>query len=143
MFGPDGVNEKSWFDGAGSAAVGTYLTFGGVDVSQLTGTGKTWAHAYEAAHGGTQPPFYAAYGHAAGQVVLNALQAAPARTTARRSSRRSWARPDLDTVVGSFTLDANGDPKGGVISSYLMGIDLAARVQGRHHPGTASRTQPR
>ena len=27
----------------------------------------------------------------------------------------------LDTVIGSFTLDANGDPKGGVISSYLMG----------------------
>ena len=43
MFGPDGVNEKTWADGAGSAANGTYLTFGGVDISQLTGTGKTWA----------------------------------------------------------------------------------------------------
>ena len=37
MFGPDGVNEKSWYDGAGSAGNGTYLTFGGVDVSQLQG----------------------------------------------------------------------------------------------------------
>ena len=27
----------------------------------------------------------------------------------------------LDTVIGSFTLDPNGDPKGGVISSYIMG----------------------
>ena len=43
MFGPDGVNEKTWADGAGSAANGTYLTFGGVDVSQLTGDGKAWA----------------------------------------------------------------------------------------------------
>ena len=28
---------------------------------------------------------------------------------------------DLETVIGKFTLDPNGDPKGGVISSYLMG----------------------
>ena len=27
----------------------------------------------------------------------------------------------LDTVIGPFTLDANGDPKGGVISSYQAG----------------------
>ena len=29
--------EKSWYDGAGAAGNGTYLTFGGVDISQLTG----------------------------------------------------------------------------------------------------------
>jgi branched-chain amino acid transport system substrate-binding protein len=120
IFGPDGVNEKSWFDGAGSAAVGTYLTFGGVDVSQLTGTGKTWAAAYEAANNGTQPPFYAAYGHAAGQIILNAL------TTAGTNDRYAvmqamMATANLDTVIGSFSLDSNGDPKGGVISSYIMG----------------------
>ena len=27
----------------------------------------------------------------------------------------------VDTVIGPFTLDANGDPKGGIISSYIMG----------------------
>jgi branched-chain amino acid transport system substrate-binding protein len=120
MFGPDGVNEKSWFTGAGSAAVGTYLTFGGVDVSQLTGTGKTWATAYEAANNGTQPPFYAAYGHAAGQIVLNALTVAG--TNDRYPIMQAMmATANLDTVIGSFTLDPNGDPKGGVISSYIMG----------------------
>jgi branched-chain amino acid transport system substrate-binding protein len=120
IFGPDGVNEKSWFDGAGSAATGTYLTFGGVDISQLTGSGKTWATAYGAANNGTQPPFYAAYGHAAGQVILAALQKA--------GTNDRWAvlqavmgTTGLDTVIGSFSLDPNGDPKGGVISSYLMG----------------------
>ena len=40
----------------------------------------------------------------------------------------------LDTVIGSFTLDPNGDPKGGVISSYLMGAAWPPVVQGRHHP---------
>ena len=120
IFAPDGVNEKSWFDGAGTSAVGTYLTFGGVDISQLTGTGKDWATAYEAAHGGTQPPFYAAYGHAAGQVILAALQ--KAGTNDRYAVLQAvMGTAGLDTVIGSFTLDPNGDPKGGVISSYLMG----------------------
>jgi branched-chain amino acid transport system substrate-binding protein len=120
IFGPDGVNEKTWFDGTGTAGVGTYLTFGGVDVSQLTGTGKTWAAAYEAANGGTQPPFYAAYGHAAGEVVLHGLQTA-ATNDRWLVLQAIMGTSGLDTVIGSFTLDANGDPKGGVISSYLMG----------------------
>ena len=120
IFAPDGVNEKSWFDGAGSAGVGTYLTFGGVDISQLTGTGKTWADAFKAANNGTQPPFYATYGHAAGQIILAALQ--KAGTNDRYAVLQAvMASAGLDTVIGSFTLDPNGDPKGGVISSYLMG----------------------
>jgi branched-chain amino acid transport system substrate-binding protein len=120
MFGPDGVNEKTWADGAGSAANGTYLTFGGVDVSQLTGAGKTWADAYKAANGGTQPPFYAAYGHAAGEVVLAGLTKA-ATNDRYLVLQAIMGTSALDTVVGSFTLDPNGDPKGGVISSYIMG----------------------
>lgn len=120
MFGPDGVNEKTWADGAGSAANGTYLTFGGVDVSQLAGAGKTWADAYKAANGGTQPPFYAAYGHAAGEVVLAGLTKA-ATNDRYLVLQAVMGTSALDTVVGSFTLDPNGDPKGGVISSYIMG----------------------
>lgn len=120
MFGPDGVNEKTWADGAGSAANGTYLTFGGVDVSQLTGTGKAWAEAYQAANGGTQPPFYAAYGHAAGEIVMAGLTKA-ATNDRYLVLQAIMGTTALDTVIGSFTLDANGDPKGGVISSYIMG----------------------
>ena len=66
MFGPDGVNEKPWYDGTGAAGNGTYLTFGGVDISQLQGTGKTWADEYKTAHNGTQPPFYATYAQGVG-----------------------------------------------------------------------------
>jgi len=129
MVGPDGVNEKTWFDGAGSAAKGTYLTFGGVDISQLKDTGKAWADAYKAAHSGTPPPFYAAYGHAAAEVVLAGLQKA--------ATNDRWAvlsaimsTKDLPTVIGNFTLDANGDPKGGVISSYLVGDSWPPEYKG-------------
>jgi branched-chain amino acid transport system substrate-binding protein len=119
MFGPDGVNEKTWAEGAGSAAKGTYLTFGGVDISQMTGTGKTWADAYLAANG-APPPFYAAYGHAAGEVVLAALKAAGTNDRWKVLSA-VMSTSGLDTVIGPMTIDPNGDPKGGVISSYLMG----------------------
>lgn len=120
MFGPDGVNEKSWYDGTGSAGNGTYLTFGGVDISQLTGSGKTWADAYKSAHGGTQPPFYATYGKAAAQVVLAAL------TKAGNNDRLAilqavMGTSGVDTVAGAMTFDTSGDAKGGVISSYQVG----------------------
>jgi branched-chain amino acid transport system substrate-binding protein len=129
MFGPDGVNEKTWFDAAGSSAVGTYLTFGGVDISQLTGTGKTWAAGYKAANNGTVPPFYAAYGHAAGEVVLAGLKTAG--TNDRwKVLQAIMGTSGLDTVIGSFSLDPNGDPKGGVISSYHMGTAWPPEYKG-------------
>ena len=120
MFGPDGVNEKSWYDGTGAAGNGTYLTFGGVDISQLQGTGKTWATDYESAHNGTQPPFYATYAKAAGQIVLAALT--KAATNDRLAVLQAvMGTSGLDTVVGAMAFDANGDAKGGVISSYQVG----------------------
>jgi branched-chain amino acid transport system substrate-binding protein len=120
MFGPDGVNEKTWAAGAGSAAKGTYLTFGGADTSQLTGTGKVWADAYIAAHNGEVPPIYASLGRAAGQIVLAGLTAAGTNDR-YKVLQAIMATSAVDTVIGPFTLDANGDPKGGVISSYIMG----------------------
>src|SRR3954452_21190761 len=120
MFGPDGVNEKTWAEGAGSAAAGTYLTFGGVDISQLTGKGKDWADAYKAAHNGDTPPFYAAYGRAAAEIVLAGLQKAATNDRAKVLDA-IMGTSALDTVIGSFTLDQNGDPKDGVILSYLLG----------------------
>ncbi len=119
MFGPDGVNEKTWATGAGSSAKGTYLTFGGADTSQLTGSGKTWADAYIAAHNGEVPPIYASLGHVAGQVVMAGLQKAGTNDRAKVLDA-IMGTSALDTVIGPFTLDQNGDPKGGVISSYIM-----------------------
>jgi len=121
MFGPDGVNEKSWYDGAGTAGNGTFLTFGGVDISQLQGTGKTWADEYKTAHNGTQPPFYATYAKSAAQVVLAALTKAGANATDRLAVLQNiMGTSGLDTVIGTTSFDQNGDVKGGVISSYQV-----------------------
>ena len=81
------------------------------------------------AHNGTQPPFYAAYGHAAAQVVLAGLQ--KAGTNDRQKVLDAiMATSGLETVIGSFTLDPNGDPKGGVISSYQIGTSWPPAYKG-------------
>jgi branched-chain amino acid transport system substrate-binding protein len=129
MFGPDGVNEKSWYDGAGSAGNGTYLTFGGVDITQLTGSGKTWADDYKTAHGGTQPPFYATYAKASAQVTLAALQ--KAGTNDRLAVLKAlMGTSGLDTVIGAVSFDTSGDAKGGVISSYQVGTSWPPEFKG-------------
>ena len=103
----DGVFEKSFYDGAGTAANGTYLTFGGVGPDQLTGAGKTWFEEYKTAHGGNQPSTYTAYGNASAAVALAALTAAG--TNDRYDVLKAVFATSLDTVLGKVSFDANGD----------------------------------
>jgi branched-chain amino acid transport system substrate-binding protein len=115
----DGVFEKSWYEGAGAAANGTFLTFGGVGPDQLTGDGKTWFEKYKADHNGDSPATYTAYGNASAAVALAALQ--KAGTNDRWEVLKNvLATKDLPTVLGTTTFDANGDAVGGSISGYKV-----------------------
>lgn len=105
----DGVFEKSWYDGAGTAGNDTYLTFGAIGPDQLTGSGKTWFDKYKADHAGVQPASYTAYGNAAATVVLEALKKAGTNDRAL-VLQNVMATKDLETVVGKLTLNADGDP---------------------------------
>jgi len=114
----DGVFEKSWYDGAGTAGNGTYLTFGGIGPDQLTGAGKTWFDEYKAAHGGVQPATYTAYGNAAAAVAFEALT--KANTNDRYEVLKAVAAASLDTVLGKVSFDANGDVTGGGMTGYQV-----------------------
>jgi branched-chain amino acid transport system substrate-binding protein len=115
----DGVFEKSWYDGVGSAGNGTYLTFGATGPDQLTGAGKDWYNKYLADHNGTSPAVYTAYGNAAATVVLAALQKA-ATNDRYEVLKNVMATKDLDTVTGKVTLDAGGDIVGGNLTDYQV-----------------------
>ncbi len=115
----DGVFEKSWYDGAGASANGTFLTFGGVGPDQLTGAGKEWFDKYKTDHDGDQPATYTAYGNAAATTALAALK--KAGTNDRYEVLKAvMATKDLPTVLGNLTFDANGDAIGGSISGYKV-----------------------
>jgi branched-chain amino acid transport system substrate-binding protein len=107
MMSGDGVFEESFYTGAGTAADGTYLTFGGVGPDQLIGAGKTWFEEYKTSHGGKQPSTYTAYGNAAAAVALDALTRAG--TNDRYEVLQAVFATSLDTVLGKVSFDANGD----------------------------------
>ena len=153
---PGRRQREAWYDGAGAAGNGTYLTFGGVDISQLQGNGKTWADEYKTAHNGTQPPFYARTAKAAAQVTLAALQKAAHQRPPGSPQGRSWARADSTPSSARWPSTPNGDAKGGVISSYQVGTSwppefkgvitagevTASRPPTSPHPGRAQRPAP-
>lgn len=107
MMGPDGILEKAFIDAAGPSAEGTYITFGGLGPSKLTGKGADWYKAYKAKFN-SEPEAYAAYGYDAAKAVLNALQRAG---SADRAAVRDavFATKDFDGALGKWSFDSSGD----------------------------------
>lgn len=106
----DGVFEKSWYEGAGDAGNGTYLTFGGVGPNEQTSeAGKKWVADYKAAHGGEDPPVYGIYGAAAAQVALDALTRASVKNDRWEVLKAVFATKDFESYLGKFSIKADGD----------------------------------
>lgn len=107
IMGPDGIYEKAYIDAAGSAAEGTYVTFGGVPAAKLGGKGADWYKKYRDQFK-SEPEAYAAYGYEAAKVVLAAIaRAGKADRAAIRDA--VFATKDFDGALGKWSFDANGD----------------------------------
>jgi branched-chain amino acid transport system substrate-binding protein len=72
FLGPDGLINQAFVDGAGEAAQGALITFGGLPPDALEGPGAAWAAAMEESVGRT-PDAYASYAFEAAVVVLQAI----------------------------------------------------------------------
>jgi branched-chain amino acid transport system substrate-binding protein len=72
FMGPDGLINQAFVDGAGDAAEGALITFGGRPASALEGAGATWAQMIMEAVN-REPDAYAAYSFEAAVVVLQAI----------------------------------------------------------------------
>ncbi|MBI5290846.1 MAG: branched-chain amino acid ABC transporter substrate-binding protein [Chloroflexi bacterium] len=112
LMGPDGIYEGAFLEAAGDAAEGTYLTFGGVPPSELQGAAATWRDSYKAKFG-SDPEVYTVYGYVAGTLLVDALErvcTAGGSPTDRKTVRDAvFATKDFDSVLGKFSIDANGD----------------------------------
>jgi branched-chain amino acid transport system substrate-binding protein len=72
FLGPDGLINVAFVEGAGEAAEGALMTFGGRVASALEGPGATWAATIQEILG-REPDAYAAYSFEAAVVVLQAI----------------------------------------------------------------------
>ena len=106
----DGVFEASWYEGAGEAGNGTYLTFGGVGPNeQQSEAGKQWVADYKAAHDGNDPPVYGIYGAAAAQLALDALNRATVKNDRYEVLKAVFETKDFESYLGTFSVQADGD----------------------------------
>jgi branched-chain amino acid transport system substrate-binding protein len=104
---PDGTYDQAFLDGAGPAAEGAMLTFGGLPAPKLTGKGADFYKNYKDKYK-IEPESYAAYGYEAARVALAAVaQAGRADRAAIRDA--IMATKDFDGVLGRWSFDPNGD----------------------------------
>ncbi len=112
IMGSDGLYEQAFIDIAGKAAKDVYVTFGGIPPSELTGKADQWRNEYKARYGADPEP-YALYGYVAAQVLLDAFErvcAAGGLPSDRKAVRDAvFATKDFNSIVGKFSIDANGD----------------------------------
>jgi branched-chain amino acid transport system substrate-binding protein len=106
----DGVFEEAWYEGAGAAGNGTYLTFGGVGPNEQTSeAGKAWVADFKATHDGDDPPVYGIYGAAAAQLALDALGRAAVTNDRYEVLKAVFDTTDFESYLGTFSIDENGD----------------------------------
>jgi len=107
LMGPDGIFEDAFVQAAGPAAEGSYLTFGGVPPSKLTGKGADWYNAYKAKFN-VEPEAYAAYGYESASVALDAIKRANSKD--REAIRAAvFATKNFDGLLGNWGFTDTGD----------------------------------
>lgn len=72
FLGPDGLINQAFIDGAGSAAEGAYITFGGLPANELPGAGASWYEAMKE-RVGHEPDSYSVYAFEVAVVALQAI----------------------------------------------------------------------
>ena len=107
LMGPDGIFEQAFIDAAGPAAEGTYVTFGGVPPSKLTGAGQQWYQKYKQQFN-SEPEAYAGYGYESMKVALDAINRANKKD--RAAVRDAiFATRNFSGALGTWSFTDTGD----------------------------------
>ncbi len=117
---PDGCFEKAFIESAGADALNdsTFITFGGLPASQLSGRGADFVKGYVAKYG-TEPEAYAAYGYECGKVAIEALRRAESKDRAGLLKALGQTK-DFNGVLGVWSFDANGDTTSRTMSGQTV-----------------------
>lgn len=121
LFAPDGFTTQQTIDEAGPASAGMFMSVAGVPIDQFVGKGKEFADAFTKAKlGGKTIDPYAIYGAQAADLVINAIAASDG--TRAGVLKAIFASDVKDSYIGSFKINANGDPSeaGGAVVGFTM-----------------------
>jgi branched-chain amino acid transport system substrate-binding protein len=117
----DGIQNQEYFSIAGANADNSYATVAAVNADALPSAGQ-FVKSYRAT---VRAPLgaYAANAYAATQALINAIAEASADDKGAIPSRaevlaKLRATKDLNTVIGRFSFDENGDTSEHIISIY-------------------------
>jgi branched-chain amino acid transport system substrate-binding protein len=109
VIAPDGFAEQALLDEAGAAARGMYVVAPGVSLRSFSPGARAFARKFSAERlGGAPVDPFALHGAEAIRVVLDAIGRSDG--TRRGVLRALFRTRAQDGLVGSYELDANGDP---------------------------------
>jgi branched-chain amino acid transport system substrate-binding protein len=120
LIGSHNLLVPAFYHRLGDAGARTYITSVAQDIRQLPPRGQRFVRDYRREFGTTPGP-YAAYGHAAMSLVLNAIKEAGDSADSReRVVEEVLDTTDLDSTVGTFSIDDNGDTSLDRIAGYRV-----------------------
>ena len=141
LIGSHNLLVPEFYGRIGAAAARTYLTSVAQDPSQLPARGQRFLRDYRREFG-EPPDRFAAYGHAAMTMLLDAIGRAGNDADERdRVVEETLATTDFDSAVGKFSIDDNGDTSLDRIAGYRVRGDrlvFAASLRGEPAPASPS-----
>ena len=121
FLGPDGLINEDFVKGAGEAAEGAYLTFGGVPAGSLEGPGADYAKRMTDILGHT-PDAYAMYAYETAVVVIQGIDKAAEKDRAKILDAMLGTKDFYSLLGGSWSFTETGDT-----DSTRMGLN---QIQG-------------
>jgi branched-chain amino acid transport system substrate-binding protein len=120
LMGSAGLLSEEFYGDLGRAERRTFLTSAAQDPRQLPAEGKRFVREYRREFG-ERPDPYAAYGHAAMSLLLDAIRRAGDSANRRDELvRRVLDTNDFRSVVGTFSIDDNGDTSLEKVAGYTI-----------------------
>ncbi len=117
FMGPDGLINQAFIDGAGDAAEGAYITFGGLPPTELEnqgGAGAAWVQGMRD-RVGHEPDAYSVYAFDCGVHVLQAIDAVGEKDRAKILDHM-FSVESFRGLLGTYEFDDNGDTTSSIIS---------------------------
>jgi branched-chain amino acid transport system substrate-binding protein len=121
LLAPDGFTTQATIDEAGEAAAGMLMSVAGQPIDKFTGAAKDFVDGLESGPlSGKAIDPYAIYGAQAAQVMLDAIAASDG--SREDVVTQLFATDVQDGLLGSFTLNEEGDPQGKAGADIAVGV---------------------